>query len=102
MENKTQKAVENITSILNGFTAAEIQEILFLVNEKCNANYVLVLEKKEQLEDSDQLIKCHISVNSYKREWQESLSDFIKKIKQEYGKDHTLVFEIHVADTKEI
>lgn len=53
MENKTQKAVENITSILNGFTAAEIQEILFLVNEKCNANYVLVLEKKVQLEDSD-------------------------------------------------
>lgn len=54
MENKTQKAIENITSILNGFTAAEIQEILFLVNEKCNANYVLVLEKKVQLEDSDQ------------------------------------------------
>ena len=54
MENKTQKAVENITSILNGFTAAEIHEILFLVNEKCNANYVLVLEKKVQLEDSDQ------------------------------------------------
>ena len=48
------------------------------------------------------IIKCHISVNSYKRECQESLSDFIKKIKQEYGKDHTLVFEIHVADTKEI
>lgn len=27
------------------------------------------------------IIKCHISVNSYKREWQESLSDFIKKNK---------------------
>lgn len=48
------------------------------------------------------IIKCHISVNSCKREWQESLSDFIKKIKQEYGKDHTLVFELHVEDTKEI
>lgn len=44
MENKKEKAVENIISILNGFTAVEIQEILFLVNDKCNANYVLVLE----------------------------------------------------------
>ena len=48
METKQQIAVKDITSILNGFTASEIQEVLFLVNEKCNANYVLVLEKKVQ------------------------------------------------------
>lgn len=54
MTNKKQKAVENIMSILNGFTATEIQEILFLVNDNCNANYVLVLEKKARLEDFDQ------------------------------------------------
>lgn len=34
MENKKEKAVENIISILNGFTAVEIQEILFLVNDR--------------------------------------------------------------------
>ncbi|WP_172602470.1 hypothetical protein [Phascolarctobacterium faecium] len=46
METKQQKAVKDITSILNGFTASEIQEVLFSVNEECSANYVLVLDEK--------------------------------------------------------
>lgn len=52
MTNKKQKAVENIMSILNGFTATEIQEILFSVNEECSANYVLVLDEKVASGDS--------------------------------------------------
>jgi hypothetical protein len=52
METKQQKAVKDITSILNGFTASEIQEVLFSVNEECSANYVLVLDEKVASGDS--------------------------------------------------
>lgn len=41
---KKEKAVKDIATILDGFTANEINEVLFEVQTFCNANYVFDLK----------------------------------------------------------
>lgn len=49
---KKEKAVKDIATILNGFTATEINEILFEVNDFCSQNFIFVLNNGEALVNS--------------------------------------------------
>lgn len=51
---KKEKAVKDIATILNGFTATEINEILFAVNDFCSQNFIFVLNNGEVLAGSHQ------------------------------------------------
>lgn len=46
---KKEKAVKDIATILNGFTATEINEILFEVNDFCSQNFIFVLNNGEAI-----------------------------------------------------
>lgn len=48
-----KKTAEQMAMMLNGFTAMDIQNVLFEVQEICGANYVLAL-KQEAVADSHQ------------------------------------------------
>lgn len=50
--------------------------------------------------NSPAVIKIKVSVETSGRADQENLKDFIARIEEEYGGDHTLLWEIEIFETK--
>lgn len=45
---EVKKTAEQIAIMLNGFSARDIQNVLFKVQEICDANYVLAIEQEAE------------------------------------------------------
>ena len=49
-----KKTAEQMAMMLNGFTAMDIQNVLFKVHEICEANYVLALKQEAEADEGGQ------------------------------------------------